>query len=738
MNLDPSSQNQRSKELDSQIGNQPKSRGEYAEHDEESANQESKNLEMAFTYELHGDRYDDSFQYLETSDSSDTIAFNARQNARTEAVLHDDRYEEICQQFRSKNTPDDIQMPLFGENVVIKFKAEPDNPKGIIYVAEKEVFLRDKDRTEFEVLLDINQLALKEGRDWFYKGMTHKPKIGDRALIFLSDGGGDSVLVREFDLVKREILAEGFRQEGLVQSQYDGKSDTILFAVPDSPENTSSSQYPLEVRRWDRSCPISESPLLFKADSASLGVGISRVQIEKDSYRSIVSESIDFYSKRVHVLSEDGLTTLELPLPLKHDTLAVNAGLYIFRPNEDFKVDGINYIGGVVAFHLNEFLACEARRFTALFNPLTSQSVSEATIHESRIYLSIVEDVAAKLLRADFSTEDLGSGAFTEKPTFTEIALPGKGTLSALSSLEKVGVLVGYSDFVTPTSYYFLSDNDTLGEAFLSKPEKFNASQVEVRQEFAVSKDGTRIPFFILDGRQDQSQPAPTIQYGYGGFKISIAPTYNWTLGSAWLEQGNVYVMANIRGGGEYGPAWHQAALKENRPKAYEDFKAVADKLIELGVTTSQQLGALGRSNGGLLTGNMLTRYPETFGAIISAVPLLDMLRYDQLSRGASWQAEFGASESVDDYPALLEISPYHKIVGGPDYPPTMFTTSATDDRVHPGHARKMAAKMQNLGFDQTYFYERSDGGHNNTDFNSWIPDVARQYRFFEKFLIGD
>lgn len=683
------------------------------------------------SYVLHGQTIVDPFIYLERSDHPATVVFVERQNQRTEEYLVGEFRDELTEKLTRRNQPDDIQMPAIGRQLAIKFKATPDQPKGTLFVTGRDNFLNHGSNTAYDLLLDVGVLAQKEGRDWFFFGLTHQPRIGSRCLLSLSDGGGDAVLVREFNLESKAIIEDGFQMEGLVRAAYYSDTNDILFAAPGRPDNTSKSGYPLEVCYLPEGENPSNAKVIFKANSAHMSVSFFRIEIRRDQYRHIITDTIDFYHADYYFLKPDTLEPLKLPLPKQCTILEVAEGKLFFSPIESYKISGKEYLGGLVAIDLDAFINSSEKAVAGVWSPGEGQALESAFCHEGKLFIHFCDNIVSRVLRSEESVPSTLAPS-RKQIAFEEIALPGKGAVSAAYSIRDVGICFNYQDFITPPSFYLIDrDAPSLETAFMKEEDRFESSNVAVDQQWASSADGTRIPFFVLDARADKTNTAPTILNGYGGFQISLRPRYNWRIGAAWLEKGGVFVIANIRGGGEFGPEWHQAALKNRRHKAYEDFAAVADRLVELGVALPEQIGALGSSNGGLLTANMLTTYPEKFGAIVSSVPLIDMLRYDQLSRGDSWVGEYGSPQIPEDFEFLKRYSAYHNISQDVVYPPVLFATSATDDRVHPGHARKMAALMQSLNIGDVYFFEKTEGGHGSSDFNSWIPSFVRDMSFF-------
>lgn len=690
--------------------------------------------QVPFEYELHGQRFKDEFQWLEQLESADSLAYVARQNAYTTSHIHGATFHEIVEKLGKLNTPNDVQIPRMGEKYVVKFKSDPEHPKGRILYCSRKEFLREKEKAEFKVLLDIDELSQKEGKDWHLSSYTWKGKNLKRFIIGLSDGGGDAAVVREFDVKKKRFLKNGFQAEGLVHAEYRGKKDRILFTVPTNERNTSQARYGLEVREWNGEKDLEKSRSLYLADKSHMSVGAD-VWPLGDKERIVVEDHLNFFESEHYVVEKGGKQKVQLPFPKKCDIKMVYNGNVIFSPADSFHIGNVDMRGGLVWFNLQKYLETDKLEYRALYRPLENQSLEDIDEFNGRFYLHYKENLSSKLFRSCFKAKELERDRKVDL-FFEEIELPGKGVVSAVRELTPKKILISYSDFVTPSTHFTLKNGETKVEnVFMQQEAKFDASRVQVSQQWAISKDGTKVPFFVLDGRTDRGQPAQTILYGYGGFGVSLDPDYSWARGAGWVERGNVYVVANLRGGGEFGPAWHEAALGKNRNRAYEDCAAIADRLVQLGLTTPKQLGMLGGSNGGLLAGNMLTMYPEKFGAIMSEVPLLDMLRFDQTMRGQSWTAEYGSPQKADDLEHLKRYSPYHNIDAQKKYPPVLFTTSTADDRVDPAHARKMAARMQSMGIPDVYFYEEAAGGHGGSDFYSWIPDVAQAYSFFDKFL---
>ena len=431
--------------------------------------------------------------------------------------------------------------------------------------------------------------------------------------------------------------------------------------------------------------------------------------------RNLVSRTLAFYNNEIYLRADDGtLTRIDAPNSAEKGLRKQWLTLELRDP---WTVGGRTYAAGsLLITRLDDFIAGK-RDFEVLFAPTETTSLAGSSWTKNHLVLNVLDDVKSRLQVLTPSAEGWKKSDFTGAPSFGTVAV------GAVDADESDAVWMTVTDYLTPTTLA-LAEIGKQPEVLKTMPAFFDAEGKVIEQHFATSKDGTRVPYFVVhakDMKLDGSNP--TLLYGYGGFEISLTPSYSGGMGRAWLEKGGVYVVANIRGGGEYGPRWHQAALKQNRHKAYEDMAAVARDLVSRKITSPKHLGVQGGSNGGLLTGNMLTQYPELFGAVVVQVPLLDMKRYSHLLAGASWMAEYGNPDTAD-WAYIQTFSPYHLFDPKKTYPPVLFTTSTRDDRVHPGHARKMAAKMIEAGKDVTY-YENIEGGHGGAANNAQAAHMS-------------
>jgi prolyl oligopeptidase len=594
----------------------------------------------------------------------------------------------------------------------------------------------------WELVLDVDALGEAEGVSWVWGGSTlldEGPDVPkDRVMLRLSRGGSDATVAREFDLDKKEFVAEadgGFvLPEAKSQISYKDR-DTLLVGGVFGEDEMTESGYSRTVHEWKRGTPLASAPLVYEGDRSDVSVGgfayLDRGRSYEMRYRSLT-----FYTSLYELKTMPDGSFERIPVP---DDATV--GTFADQLLVTLRSEWLGHpAGAMLAAPVGEFMAAaddEARKATLqiLFGPTETASLEASTETRNYLILSVLDDVVTELR---FFRYDEPQRAWNLERSFREEGL-------ASPSASAVDAEVGDSIWMTSSGYTqptTLSIADAAApqeqERLKSLPAFFDASGITTTQHFATSADGARVPYFLvckedlpLDGT------TPTLLYGYGGFEISLTPGYSGGVGAAWLEKGYAYAVANIRGGGEYGPRWHQSALKEKRRKAYEDFEAIAKDLCARGVTSAPKLGCQGGSNGGLLTGNMLVRSPELFGAIVCQVPLLDMHRFHTLLAGASWMGEYGNPE--EEWEAFLsQYSPYHNIEPGTSYPPILFTTSTRDDRVHPGHARKMVGKLIEMGNGETYYYENMEGGHGGAADNkqrAFMSTLA--YDFLEQQLVN-
>ncbi len=569
----------------------------------------------------------------------------------------------------------------------------------------------------WDVLIDVDELSRQEEKSWVWHGAAICPTDHSRVLVTLSPGGSDADETREFDVEGRRWVEGGFlRTEGKGSLTWLTR-DLCWVTQPTSPETTSASGYPLQAGLLRRGQDVEDAKIILTAPAESMGVwvGVIRDQV---GTRSIIRVMEDFYTSTTHLVSSapDAIGTDSpqlLPLPSSAEVSVWNEWVLVWL-REDWTYNGETYAAGsLVGADLTDLWSRpDAAPLTVLFVPDREEVLEGLTATRSQLVLTTIRNVVSQVTVLTPAGDDGQWDSST-------ISMPAASSFSTVvvrpvERTESDDLWLTTTGYTEPSTLWLAKHVSGSDQWLINKvrqaPELFESNNVKVTQNFAVSEDGTRVPYFLV-AREDVVYPAPTLLYGYGGFDVSLLPAYAPAVGKAWIEEGGVYVVANIRGGGEYGPTWHRSALKQNRHRAFEDFVSVARDLVARGITTPSQLGAQGGSNGGLLMGNMYTRYPGDFGAILCQVPLLDMGRYHTLLAGHSWIAEYGDPENPDEWAFIRTFSPVHQFNAEHDYPPLMLTTSTKDDRVHPGHARSLGYLAENAG-KQVLYYENIEGGH--------------------------
>ncbi len=582
-----------------------------------------------------------------------------------------------------------------------------------------------KPQPQWETLIDLDALGAAEGENWVWHGADCLRPDYTRCLVALSRGGSDADVTREFDLATKQWVADGFQRSEAKGGMSWRDRDHAYVATDFGPGSMSTSGYPRIAKLWTRGTPLASATTVYEAQPQDLGAQAYRDHTPGFE-RDFVHRIIAFWNTELFLRRDDG-TLAKVDAPNSADK-SVQREWLLLQLREPYAAGGRHYpAGSLIAAKFDDFMAGR-REFTTLFAPTAHTSLAGYTWTRHHLVLNVLDDVKNRLEVLTPGPGEWQRSAFTGAPAFGTLGV------SAVDADDSDAVWLTATDYLTPSTLA-LADFGSAPEVLKTMPAFFDASNDVIEQHFATSLDGTRVPYFLVRPKGlgfDGS--APTLLYGYGGFEVSLTPGYSGTVGKGWLEQGGVYVVANIRGGGEYGPRWHQAALKQDRHKAYEDFAAVAQDLVARKVTSPRHLGTMGGSNGGLLVGNMLVQHPDLFGAVVVQVPLLDMKRYSHLLAGASWMAEYGDPDTSDwDY--IRTFSPYQLFDPRRDYPPTFLWTTTRDDRVHPAHARKMAAEMLAAGKDVRY-YENTEGGHGAGATNQQSAHVwALTYAFLWKEL---
>ncbi|WP_420478413.1 prolyl oligopeptidase family serine peptidase [Brevundimonas sp. FT23028] len=661
-----------------------------------------------------GVRAADDHLALEEVNGTEAMAFVAASNERALASLtNDPRYETFRAEAEAILTATDrIPTPSFLGDGIGNFWQDATNPKGVWRRTTLESY-RSAD-TQWETLLDIDALSRAEGKDWVFKGASCLAPDETRCLINLSDGGKDAVVVREFDTTTKTFVDGGFvLPEGKHRISWLDR-DTLLVATDFGPGTLTESGYPFIVKSLKRGQTLAQATEIYRGEQGDGGYGVSASVFRNGAgamQAVVFNRPLDTFRSETW-LWKDG-APLKLRLPERVSLYGVQGDRLIFSNDEAFRwQDETVAPGALFSIPLRSLedrpsgpAAVSADHLqNVVFRPTERQSLQDVAVFEDQLVVGITDNVVGKLLRLTHRTYAWDA---------TEITVPANQAVSLGDTSRGSGrVFVSSQGFLAPPTLSLLSPGNTVLTELRQAPAKFDASTHVTEQFEATSSDGTKIPYFVTRPR-NQNGPAPTILFGYGGFQVSFPPAYKPEMGKLWLENGGVFVQANIRGGGEFGPQWHQAVLNENRQLAFDDFAAVARDLEARGITTPRRLGIYGRSNGGVLTSVSITQHPELFNAAVIESPLIDMLRYHELPAGASWIGEYGDPRIPEEAAWIARYSAYQQLRPGAHYPRVYITTNTRDDRVHPGHARKFAARLGDLGYDHLY-YEETAGGHSN------------------------
>ena len=643
----------------------------------------------------------DPYLWLEEVTGDEALSWVRAHNEPTvEALTSSERFRELeAATLAALDTDDRIPYARRRGEYLYNFWRDAANPRGLWRRTTYDSYVTDA--PDWDVLIDVDQLARDEGENWVWAGATMLRPEYERALISLSRGGADASVIREFDVPSRTWVTDGFV---LPENKSDVgwiDRDTVYVGTdfgeqPDGHGSLTDSGYPRVVKRWTRGTPLTDAVTVFSGETGDVSVRAS-YDSTPGFERHFVGRATDFFNSLDYELRDGNAELLDVPTDA-HAGVRMNWLLVLSR--SEWEVDGTTHAPGTLLAFDYESYRSGNRDATVLFAPDAHTSLVDYAYTRSHLIIVKLHDV-----HTGVEVRELGTWRVVDMP-----GLPDLATVSVLDTDpdDSDEVFWSATSFTDPPSLLH-GDSGHAPEVIKRSPAFFDADSVTAEQHFATSDDGTQVPYFVVR-RRDVSH-GPTLLYGYGGFENALTPSYLAIAGRSWVERGGIYVIANIRGGGEYGPSWHTQAQKAGRHKVYEDFAAVARALVDTGLTTPAQLGAQGGSNGGLLMGVMLTRYPELFGALVCQVPLIDMKRYHLLLAGASWMAEYGDPDDPAQWEFMKPFSPYQNVDAEATYPPILVTTSTRDDRVHPGHARKLVARLEETGHDVQY-YENIEGGH--------------------------
>ena len=650
------------------------------------------------------DAPEDPFQWLENVTAEASLDWARALNESSTNELGGEAFEATEERILSILDSDD-RIPFVGKigSHYYNLWRDGENPRGLWRRTTLEEYA--KEEPVWETVLDVDALGEAESESWVWHGANVLRPDAKLCLISLSRGGADADVVREFDLEKKAFVEDGFFLPEAKSRVSWRDANSLWIGTDFGPDSMTSSGYPRLAKLWKRGTPLAEAELVYEGEVDDVSVSVFH-DPTPGFERDLCRRGTTFWTNEMFLL--EGEEWVPIPKPAGAMARPFREWLFLELRKDWTLGEDTFAAGSLLVTNFEQYMAGEGE-FEVLFAPSDRISLSGYSTTRNYVILSTLDTVKSRL----WVLTPPGPEAESWKREPLK-GLPEFGQVSAraIDAMESDEFFATASGFLMPSSLYY----GTLGEdpplLLKSGRQFFDASGLTVSQHEAVSKDGTRVPYFEVKHEDlELDGSAPTLLYAYGGFEISMTPSYSGVRGAAWLEKGGVYVLANIRGGGEFGPKWHQAALLANRPRAYEDLAAIARNLVERGVTSVEKLAVMGGSNGGLMVGNMITMYPELFGAAVCQVPLLDMRRYHLLLAGASWMGEYGDPDDPEQWEFIQTYSPYHNLDPEAKYPRTLFTTSTRDDRVHPGHARKMVAKMQSQGHDVLY-YENMEGGH--------------------------
>ena len=642
----------------------------------------------------------DPFIWLEETRSDRALEWVENENEKTVAALQTDpRFEALkAEALAIYDAEDRIPSVSFRHYGLVNFWQDAKNPKGILRRTTLESWRTDN--PEWETILDVDALAAAEGKEWVYGGMTCLPPDGTRCMVYLSDGGKDASIAREFDLDTLDFVDGGFE---LPESQGSASwvdQDTLLVSRDFGDGTVTDSFYPFTTRVWKRGTALEDAPEIFRGEKSDVSAGAYLLRDGEGTIHGRMAYRGVSFHEREYFYEMDG-EWVKLDLPAKAGPYGIIDGQILFSTDVDWETQGQTFpADSLVSADLEEWKADpNGAKKTLVWKPADRQTKRGASSTKSSLYVSILDNVRGQVLKFDYV-----DGAWTSQ----RIGLPENATVGvATASDETDQIMFTSTDFLSPGTYYYAENGVDL-EVVKESPERFDAAGMEIEQFEATSPDGTKIPYFLVKPKgMAMDGSTPVLMGGYGGFQVPRLPSYLGSTGKMWLERGNAYVLANIRGGGEFGPNWHQSAIRENKQRTWDDFIAVGRDLVARGITSPDHLGVEGGSQGGLLVGTA----PDLFNAAIVQIPLFDMLRYQYIGRGASWIGEYGDPRIPEQRAWIEGYSPYQKLLEQKDYPRVFFVTSTADDRTHPSHGRKAAARMAAQGDDYLY-YEDTKGGH--------------------------
>lgn len=596
------------------------------------------------------------------------------------------------------NSKGRIAMPALHGDFIYNFWMDAVNERGLWRRSPLESYLTGS--PEWETIIDIDALAKDEKEKWVYKGADFLYPENKKCLVFLSKGGGDATVVREFDLVKKEFIKDGFYLPEAKNNVSWMDENTLYLGTNFGEGSLTESGYPRITKLWKRGTQMSKAVTLFEGEAKDVSVSAYTINTPERKYQ-FVDRGLDFFTSKRYTLTGEKVKAFEIQEDAEFSGIFKNQ--ILIQLKSDWNIGGKNYLqGSLLGIDYDKFLAGD-RNFAVIIKPEPRASIGTVSTTKNYLLIKMLNNVSGELYRYTF-TNGSWSKQKVDAPAFGDLAVVAADDFS-----DKY--FYTYRSFLSPTTLYY-TDGKGAMQKLKSLPGFFETGNLKVEQHEAVSKDGTKIPYFLVASKDLKlTGDHPTLILAYGGFEVSYQPFYSGTIGANWMEKGGVFVLANLRGGGEFGPQWHLSAIKQNRQKVNDDLIAVSEDVINREITSSKHLGIQGGSNGGLLVGSVYLQRPDLYNAVLCQVPLLDMGRYNKLLAGASWVGEYGNPDVPEEWEYISKYSPYQNIKKDRKYPPIFLITSTRDDRVHPGHARKMGAKLEEMGHP-FFYYENTEGGH--------------------------
>lgn len=650
---------------------------------------------------------DSKYEWLEDVDSKKSLEWVEKKNEETlSKLMAHPKYQAFYDKsLEIMNSTDRIAFPSLIGKYVYNYWQDAANPRGLWRRMLKADYLTGE--KVWETVIDIDQLSKDDNKKWVFKGASPLPPANNKFLVSLSNGGGDATVVREFDGVSKTFVKGGFE---LPESKGGASwidENSLFVSIDFGSGSMTTSGYPSQAKIWKRGTPLADAKLIFEGQVSDVSTSAFNIRHLGKNYQ-FVNRGITFYTSELRYMDNGKLIKFDVPNDASFSGMVGDQA--IIELKSDWKIGAKTFKqGSVISIKFTDLVAGKKTYKLAIAPEARASTESVSTMGNAMLVSKLV-NVKSELYKYTFV-----KGAWVAK----KINAPALGAIGLTSADDETGeYFFSFQNFLNPASLYYGNLNTGKTKLLQSLPNFFDPAPYDVKQIEATSKDGTKIPYFViakkglaLNGKN------PVLINAYGGFEVSILPFYSATIGKLWLEEGGVFVLANIRGGGEFGPKWHQAGLKEKRQAIYDDFHAVAEDLIAKKYTDGKHIGISGGSNGGLLVGVAFTQRPDLYNAVLCQVPLLDMKRYNKLLAGASWMGEYGNPDIPEEWECIKKYSPFQNLNENMNYPEVFFTTSTRDDRVHPGHARKMAAKMEDMGY-KFYYFENTEGGHAGSSTN--------------------